>query len=79
MKPNKEQLVILSELEMWAKKIKKETVRWEKEVNTVFRKEIREGHFEPEDVRFSLHYDVNFALEELLVYIGTAKDDWDDL
>ena len=36
MKPNKEQLAILSELEMWAKKIKKETVRWEKEVNTVF-------------------------------------------
>ena len=55
MKPNKEQLAILSELEMWAKKIKKETVRWEKEVNTVFRK------------------------EELLDYIGTAKDDWDDL
>jgi len=52
MKPNKEQLAILSELEMWAKKFKKETVRWEKEVNTVFRKEIREGCSEPEDVRF---------------------------
>ena len=79
MKPNKEQLIILSELEMWAKKFKKETVRWEKEVNTVFRKEIREGYSEPEDVRFSLHYDVNFALEKLLDYIGTTKDDWEDL
>ena len=77
MKPNKEQLAILSNMEKWAKKIKKESEGWRNKVETVFRKEIHEGCSAPKDIKFSLHSDVDFALEELLDYIGTAKDDLD--
>lgn len=74
MKPNKEQLAILSDMEMWTKKIKREYEGWRNKVETVFRKELHEGCSVPIDIRFSLRYDVDFALDELLNYIGTAKD-----
>ena len=62
-------------MEVWARKIKKETAWWRNKVETVFRKEIHEGCSAPKDIKFSLHSDVDFALDELLDYIGTAKDD----
>ena len=77
MKPNKEQLAILSNMEKWAKKIKKESEGWRNKVETVFRKEIHEVCSAPYDIKSSLHSDVDFALDELLDYIGTAKDDLD--
>lgn len=75
MEPNKQQLAILTEMEMWVKKIKKESERLRNKVDSVFRKELRGGGSVPGDIRYSLHYDVDFALDELLDYIETAKDD----
>ena len=75
MKPNNEQLAILSDMEMWAKKIKKESEGWRNKVDTAFKKEVREVCSASYDIRFSLRYDVYLALDELLNYIGSAKDD----
>ena len=75
MEPNKQQLATLTKMEMWVKKIKKESERLRNKVDTVFRKELREGFSVPIDIMFSLHYDVDFALDELLDYIETAKED----
>ena len=77
MNQKSRQIVLLSNMEKWAKKIKKESEGWRNKVETVFRKEIHEGCSAPKDIKFSLHSDVDFALDELLDYIGTAKDDLD--
>lgn len=77
MKPNKEQLAILSEMEMWAKKIKKETEGWRNKVEANFKKEVRDVCSAPYDIRSSLHFDIPFALDELLDYIESVKDDLD--
>ena len=66
MKPNKQQLATLTEMEMWGKKIKKESERLRNKVDTMFRKELREGFSVPNDITFSLRHDIDFALDELL-------------
>lgn len=75
MKPNKQQLATLTEMEMWGKKIKKESERLRNKVDTMFRKELREGFSVPKDIKFSLRHDIDFALDELLYHIENAKDD----
>ena len=77
MNQKSRQIALLSDMEVWARKIKKETAWWRNKVETVFRKEIHEGCSAPYNIKFSLHSDVDFALDELLDYIGTAKDDLD--
>ena len=77
MKPNKQQLATLSKMEVWAKKIKKETEGWRNKVEAEFKNEVREVCSAPYDIKSSLHSDVDFALEELLCNIESAKDDLD--
>lgn len=77
MKPNKRQLATLSKMEIWAKKIKKETEGWRNNVEAEFKNEVREVCSAPYDIKSSLHFDIPFALEELLCNIESAKDDLD--
>ena len=75
MNQKSRQIALLSDMEVWAKKIKKETAWWRNKVDSVFKKELIEGCSAPKDVTFSLRSDVDFALDELLDYIETAKND----
>lgn len=75
MKPNKQQLATLSKMEVWVKKIKKETEGWKHKVEAEFKNEVREVCSAPYDIKSSLCYDIPFALEELLCNIESAKDD----
>lgn len=77
MKPNKQQLATLSKMEVWVKKIKKETEGWKHKVEAGFKNEVREVCSAPYDIKSSLCFDMPFALEELLCNIESAKDDLD--
>lgn len=77
MKPNKQQLATLSKMEVWVKKIKKETEGWRNKVEAEFKNEVREVCSAPYDIKSSLHFDIPFALGELLCNIESAKNDLD--
>lgn len=77
MKPNKQQLATLSKMEVWAKKIKRETEGWRNKVEAEFKNEVREVCSAPYDIKSYLHLDIPFALDELLDNIRFAKDDLD--
>ena len=76
MKPNKQQLAYLNELEKWAKRIKNEKDTMEKRFDAVIKKPLDycsnsyriKDKFEDFDI---------FLFNDILMYIRWAKDDCD--
>ena len=72
MKPNKEQLATLNEIEHWARKLQKIRV-----IDNMFKKELQERYSNIADVKDCLRTEVDDAMYELIGYIQSAKIELD--
>ena len=77
MKPNKEQLATLNEIEHWARKLQKETECKIRVIDNMFKKELQERYSNIADVKDCLRTEVDDAMYELIGYIQSAKIELD--
>ena len=77
MKPNKEQLATLNDIEHWARKLQKETESKIRVIDNMFNKELQKRSSNIADVKYCLHTEVDDAMYELIGYIQSAKIELD--